>query len=634
MEEIGEGEHASSQGKEDTMIEDEQSTSMERATGGTTYRHAADDRSRVATPNDSSADFDDGKRPAVRLTSEPQGDSISSAEIEARGNEQGEERGDSSELGQGGDFETKDGVVRRVGHDRIDLDHLSDNNGVSNSSQHREETGMSGHDDVRKSIGSEADSTGDRDIRRLDHGPGASSPTPSSSSAVDSNERCSSTEDNPRERFSSNARSRREKVRGGGSAGERNGDANREVLGGVRGGVHGANMVNGSNTGNARGDREHPGNANTKNAAEGIDGDAENNGIANVGSSGIQGRGKTNVDDVNVGVFCREDKVDSSSRQNPARPSLEEKGVEAAVKRQLRGGDVADGVIGFKGISTKRNNESIRSNINNGSDTNGVSDTTNKNCRDVRHLDDGRATTDAVYARSQNRLNSGGGQGAVIGVATSDHARALGAFDFDQRVGAVDHRQPDGSSSALGEHHTSEGSSLVPDAVNRREGDAAGLVTSSHGYGAAGRAADLEEKEDDHDLQSPHQAMDRWTSSVNGGERDGVTGDVTGGVPGNDGVFFVKPEERSLQDDGSSTVSSISSGQWNPSSVKNRRARNPGAEMEQARENGVKARAVGSGGPERRKRTSVVSGTGGNSHGVPAANKSSVYRRQVSPTMS
>lgn len=620
--EIGRGEHVSSQGRKDTLISDGDSTLIEGAAGGIAHGHAAGNQSIAVTVEDSSAALEDGEKRAEGLGSELLGH-LPSAENEARSDGQGAERGNGSDVDQVGGLETDGGVVHRVGHDQVGIDHLSDNGNVSNSSHHREKTVRSGHDDVRKNGDLEADSTEDQKEFRLHHRPGASPSTSSSSSAVNSNVVDFSTKGGPHEEaggspcewevFSTKTRSRHEEVDGGGSTRERSGEtndgmANGERVGEVRGGVHGANIASGRNAKRGSGEQEYPGYASTKNTSEKAAGDVGNNGFANDDNNVVQVRRTKQGDGVHVGVFDVEDMADANGHQKPARPSLEERDGEADIQNQLRGGNA--GGMGYEGAIIKCNNESSR-----GSNVNDDSDSNNKEGGEIHRLLVGHDTTDEVSAQGREGLNGGGGdpnllQGEILGAATSEHARVPGDVDFGKRMGAEHHRE---------KHHESTGSGLGPKGGNRRE-VAAALVTSPQGYNAACGASGYEGKEGGRDLQTPHGVRDRRMSSVNGG------------VLGDDGAPFVKPEDNSLQDDGSSTVSSISSGQWKPSPTKNKKARKAGVETEQEQEDGVEARAASGGGPERRERTLAGAGTGGGSYDVSSSADNSSYasRRQVS----
>lgn len=629
--EIGRGDYASSQGRYDTLIEDGGSALIEGAAGSIADSHAAGDQSNEVTRKDSSAALEDGEKHGEGLGSELRGHSLPS------GDGRGAESGNGSGADQMSSLERHGGVDHTVGRDRENVDHLSDTSSLSNSSHHRTKAVRSGRDGVRTNDDLEVDSMKDREIPGLYHRLGASPSTPSSPSAAHAHEAGFSAKEQPLQRysglrggevFSSYAPNLHEAVDDEGSIRKRmdkenDGAANGETLGGVRGGVYGANIANGSVSKRDLGVQEYPRYASTKNTAEGAAGDARGSGFANDDDSDVQARGKRRDDGVYAGVLEVEGVADANGHQKPAWPSLEERQGEAAVKNQSRGGDT--GGTDYEGATIKSNNESSRS-----SNINGNSDSNNRDGGEVDHTFVRHDTSEGVSAQDRARPLSGGDpnllQREILGAATNDHVRIPRDVHFDQRVGAEDHREPGGGGSDAKKHHKSKDSDRGPKGGHRTEDTAEELVSNPKLYGAAGGAPGSEGKEGDRASPTPHEVRDRWTSSV------------PGGVPGDDGVLFVNPEESSLQDDGCSTLSSISSGQLRPSLTKGKKARKVRVRREQGQgqEDEVKAGAVNGGGPGRGERMPTGAGTGGGSHDVSSAadNRSNVSRRQVSPTKS
>lgn len=629
------GEDASNRGREDAaVIEDGESASIEGAAGGIAHKPTTGEQSREVARRDSGTALRDGEKHAEGLGSESRGHSLPSAENEARGSGRGAESGNGSDVDQAGGLETDGGVVHRVDRDRVGMGHLRNTSNLSNSSHHREETVISDRGGVRENDDLEADLTGDRESSGLYHRPGASSSTaPSSPSAENFNEIDFSTKDKPLQRasgsrgggmFSSSSRSRSEEVDG--SIRERSdenndGMGNDEALAGVHGGVHGANISHGIHGERGRGDQEYPGFASTKNAtARGAAGDVENTGFANDGTSGVQARGGKRGDAAHAGVLQVEDMADANGRQTPAQPRLEER-----EREQPRGGDV--GGTDSEGSTIKQNKGSRNSNINDDGDR------SNRHGGEAQPLLVGHDTTDGLSAHPVARPTSGGDdrillQGENLGVGTSGDALTPGDVGSDKRVAAGGDREPGGGSSDPNKHNESKGGDLGPKLRDRREDTTAAPVPSQQCYGAAGSGASGHEgkEEDDQDLQGPREARDRWASSV------------PGGAHGDDGTLSVKPEQSSLQEDGSGAVSSISSAQWKPSPTKTKEAREVGVEGEQEQDDGVGGGVVSGDGPGQREKTSAGAGTGTgrSSHDVSSSadNKGLASRRQVRLRMS
>lgn len=696
-------ESASTQGREDTSVEDGESASVEGVAGGVTHKSATGDQSRQVTRRGSGAALEDGEKHTEGRGSESHGHSIMLAGKGAPGSGSGAESGNGSEADQAGGMETGSSTVRRADRDRVDMGHLRDTSNLSNYSHHGEETVRFARDDVRVNDDLEADSTGSRETSRLYHRPASSSSTgPSSPSAENPNEVDFSMKDKPLqiasgsrggEAFSGSEINRHEEVGSGGSIRERRGDTNDgiangemergrrgvhsgetvvstkdkprrraggsrggevfsrnttgktkgvdgggfirerrdensssggvadgEPLRGVREGVHGANIGNKIDGKRGRGDQEYPGFSSTKSAiARGAVGDVENSGFANDGSSGAQARGDTRGDAAHAEVPQVEDVANANEHQTTAQPRLEERG-----GRELRGGDVRGTDSGGATVPQKEGSRN--------SNTNDDGGRSNKDGGEARRLLVEHGTTDRLSARGRERPTSDGEdrnllQHENLGAETSDGALTSGDIVFDKRVGAGDDREPGSGSSDPKKLHEGKGGDLGSNAGKRREDTPVASVPGPQGSGGAGGASVREGKEGVRDLQGPREVRDRWTSSL------------PGGIHVDDGVLSVQPEEYSLQEDGSSTVSSFSSGRWRPSPTKSKEEREAGGEREREQDEGLEGRVVSGDGPgRRRKRQSAGAGggTGGGSHDASSSadNKGYASRRQVCPRMS
>lgn len=624
---IGRGGHASSQGREDALIGDGESALIKGAIDGTAHSsRAAADRSREVTRKDNHAALKDGENHVEGLGSDCLGRFLPSAENDASGHgRDAESGGNGSDVGQAGGLDEDGGVMHRTGRDRISSDHLSDDNTLSSSSHDREKTVRYGSDDVGKSGELEEDLMEDGRLRRLYHGPGDSPPRASSWSAVRSNAGDYSAKEKLLERagasrgrevFNSNSRGRHNELKSDGSIAERNGEQNDGVANGdglgLHGGLHGASIAGESHTKRGRGDQEHHEYASTKTKPDGARGDVGNRGVANDDNSVLQVRGDEQGGGMRVGVFHVENTTDANGHQNTARPSAEDRQGKAAVRSQPSG----------EGAVLERNNESSRS-----ANTNYESRSNNKHGGEVHRVLARHDATGGVSARGRTGPNSGDEdpniiQDEVLGVATGDHARAPGDIDFDWRE-AKGQCEPRDRSSDLRKRHESKDSDPGLEGGSSREGTSQVLVAEPQACDAAGEASGHEGKEDDRALQTSHEVSDRWAPSA------------PGSVHGDGGALLLNPEESSLQDDGSSAVSSISSGQLRgPSPAKRGKAGGTRAEreqQEQEQEDGLEARAVSGGVTGRRKRKSAVAGTGEGSYAASSSadKRVSASRRQV-----
>lgn len=185
--------------------------------------------------------------------------------------------------------------------------------------------------------------------------------------------------------------------------------------------------------------------------------------------------------------------------------------------------------------------------------------------------------------------------------------------------------QPGGTGSNDGATHSeNKGGGLMPasNGGNSRKGNSAGVAISGQADdGTTGGVLGREARAGDRASQASQEVMRRWKP----------------GVQGDNGALPVKPEDGSLEDDGSSTISSISEGEWRPLTGKSGRKRSAGGEAKGPREiGGAEAGVTPRGGPGRRKSTragtgeKVGEGGGAGSDGASSATKlSSASRRQV-----
>ena len=293
------------------------------------------------------------------------------------------------------------------------------------------------------------------------------------------------------------------------------------------------------------------------------------------------GHGVDRPNEVPGGMLQEEARTDAKGQKKPAGKGMGHKSTEGEAQKHQIGGDVAAG------------ESSGRDNFNGSNDLH----------------------------RSDNEEfdNSGGNQHGGSGVG------------HDKADGVSTRTQPGGrSSNDISTRRESSEGGPVPTANGDHERDdasaggaigAQGDSTSGGAFVPIGGSLDGDAKEGIIMSKTSHEAMSRWKSS-------------SPSAPGAGGVLPVNPGEGSLEEDGSSTVSSISGGQWGRPAAKSGRKRSAGVVRRQERVEGAEEGVARRGGPGRRRNTRAGAGDGASvgagSDGASSATKrSSASRRQV-----
>eukprot|EP00903_Cladosiphon_okamuranus_P012631 g11817.t1 len=585
--EIGNGDHASSQGREDALIEDGGSALIEATAGGIAHGHAAGDQSNEVIRKESGAALENCEKQADDLESE-----LPSAQDGVWGDGRGAENGNGGGTDQISSLETNGGVDHMVGLDRGRVRGGDLGANIANGSSMKRQMGIQEYPGYASSKNTAE---------------GAISDVGSGGFANDD-------ESGVRGR----GRNRGDDVLAGvlqvedvadanshqkiapPSLDERQGQAavQKQSRGGHTGGMGFEGVTTESNyhssrSSNINGDSD----SNNKDGGEAnhvFVGHGTTEGVSAYGRAHPRGDGDPHLLQGEILGVATRDHVrvfgdDDFDKRVGAEDDRDPDGGRSDLEKHHEGerGFTREGTAGARAASPHGYGAAGGVSANDGKEGNFDK---RVGAEDVREPDGGsddlegeggytREGTAAVQAASPH------GYGAAGGVSANDGKER----NFDKRVGAEDVREPDGGSGDL------EG-----DGGYTREGTAAVQAASPHGYGAAGGVSAYHGKEGNRASLTSHGVMHRRASSA------------PGGVPDGNGVLLVNPEESSLQDDVSSPVSSISSGQWTPSPTKNQKAKKAGVErgQRQGNDNGVEAGAANGRSPGRPERTPAGSRAG------------------------